>query len=63
LLTLNRGHWAIENRLQYVGDVTFEEDRSQVRTGEGPRLMASLSPSRHQPVALDRHPQHRRQAR
>ena len=37
-----RGHWAIENRLHWVRDVTYDEDRSQVRTGTGPRTMASL---------------------
>lgn len=37
-----RGHWAIENRLHWVRDVTWDEDRSQVRTGAGPRAMASL---------------------
>jgi predicted transposase YbfD/YdcC len=37
-----RGHWAIENRLHWVRDVTYDEDRSQVRTGHGPRIMASL---------------------
>lgn len=42
LLALNRGHWAIENRLHWVRDVTFDEDRSTVRTRQGPRLMASL---------------------
>jgi predicted transposase YbfD/YdcC len=42
LLSLNRGHWCIENRLHWVRDVTFDEDRSQVRVGEGPRVMATL---------------------
>lgn len=37
-----RGHWGIENRLHHVRDVTFTEDHSQVRTGTGPRVMASL---------------------
>jgi predicted transposase YbfD/YdcC len=37
-----RGHWSIENRLHWVRDVTYDEDRSQVRTGTGPRAMASL---------------------
>jgi predicted transposase YbfD/YdcC len=37
-----RGHWAIENRLHWVRDVTYDEDRSQVRTNTGPRTMASL---------------------
>ena len=42
LLHLVRGHWGIENRLHWVRDVTFDEDRSQVRTGSGPRALASL---------------------
>jgi predicted transposase YbfD/YdcC len=42
LLALNRGHWSIENRLHWVRDVTFDEDRSQVRSKEGPRVMATL---------------------
>lgn len=37
-----RGHWQIENGLHWVRDVTFAEDRSQVRTGSGPQVMASL---------------------
>lgn len=42
LLKLNRGHWSIENRLHHVRDVTFDEDRSQVRKRGAPHLMASL---------------------
>jgi predicted transposase YbfD/YdcC len=42
LLELNRAHWGIENKLHWVRDVTFDEDRSQVRTGNGPRIMAGL---------------------
>ena len=42
LLEYNRGHWEIENRVHYVRDVTFDEDRSQVRIGKGPRVMASI---------------------
>jgi hypothetical protein len=30
---LVRGQWEIENRLHWVREVVFEEDRSQVRTG------------------------------
>ena len=37
-----RGHWAIENKLHYVRDVTFDEDRSQNRTAGGPQVMATL---------------------
>jgi len=42
LLALNRGHWGIENKLHYVRDVTFDEDRSRVRKKAGPHVMASL---------------------
>ena len=35
LLSLSRGHWGIENRLHWVRDVTFDEDRSQVRGKPG----------------------------
>jgi predicted transposase YbfD/YdcC len=37
-----KGHWEIENRLHWVRDVTYQEDRSLVRTGNAPRVMASL---------------------
>jgi predicted transposase YbfD/YdcC len=42
LLQLNRGHWSIENRLHWIRDVTFDEDRSQIRAGTGPQVMACL---------------------
>ncbi len=42
LLDLLRGHWTIENRVHYVRDRTFDEDRSQVRTGHTPQVMATL---------------------
>jgi predicted transposase YbfD/YdcC len=37
-----RAHWGIENRLHWVRDVTYDEDRSQVRTGNAPQVMATL---------------------
>ncbi len=37
-----RCHWEIENRLHWVRDVTYQEDKSLVRTGNAPRVMASL---------------------
>ncbi|MGL5828905.1 MAG: ISAs1 family transposase [Angustibacter sp.] len=37
-----RGHWTIENALHWTRDVTFDEDRSQTRTANGPRIMATL---------------------
>lgn len=42
LLDLARGHWGIENRLHWVRDVTFDEDRGQVRSGAAPQVMAAL---------------------
>ncbi|MBA3488719.1 MAG: ISAs1 family transposase, partial [Longispora sp.] len=42
LATWVRGHWHIENRLHWVRDVTYQEDKSLVRTGNAPRVMATL---------------------
>lgn len=41
LLHAWRGHWQIEG-LHWIRDVTFDEDLSQVRTGQAPHVMASL---------------------
>lgn len=37
-----RRHWAIENKIHWVRDVTYREDSSRVRTGSRPRTMATL---------------------
>ena len=42
LMELWREHWHIENKLHYVRDVTFKEDKSQVRKGKIPEVMAAL---------------------
>jgi len=42
LETLWRGHWTIENRKQYVRDVTLGEDHNQMHTGNAPRVLATL---------------------
>jgi hypothetical protein len=42
LLSFNRGHWGIENRLHWVRDVTFGEDGCRMRTGDGPQNLAAL---------------------
>jgi predicted transposase YbfD/YdcC len=42
LIKLWREHWHIENRLHWVRDVTFDEDRSQVRAGHIPEVMAAI---------------------
>jgi predicted transposase YbfD/YdcC len=36
LAAIIRGHWMIEDRLHWVRDMDFDEDRSQVRTASGP---------------------------
>jgi hypothetical protein len=52
VLALLRGHWGIENRLHYVRDVTFDEDRSQARCGAIPQILAAC---RNLALALLRH--------
>jgi predicted transposase YbfD/YdcC len=42
LLALVRGHWHIENQSHGGRDVTFDEDRSQVRCGHISPVMAGL---------------------
>jgi predicted transposase YbfD/YdcC len=42
LAAIIRGHWAIEDRLHWVRDMDYDEDRSQIRTASAPRVMASL---------------------
>ena len=42
LLALKRGHWAIENGLHRVKDVTLGEDQSTLHRGQGPTVMAFL---------------------
>lgn len=37
-----RGHWAIENKLHHVRDVTFDEDRHRARTGQRPVVLATM---------------------
>lgn len=37
-----QGHWAIENSVHHVRDVTQGEDASRIRRGAGPQLMAAL---------------------
>jgi predicted transposase YbfD/YdcC len=41
LLALSRAHWGIENRLHYVRDVSYGEDRSRAHVGNTPQAMAA----------------------
>jgi predicted transposase YbfD/YdcC len=42
LLKLVRDHWAIENELHHVRDVTLREDACRVRSGAAPQVLAAL---------------------
>lgn len=37
-----RGHWTVENTVHWCRDVTFNEDKSQVRTRNTPAVLAAL---------------------
>lgn len=37
-----REHWGIENSVHWVRDVTYDEDRSMIRTATAPQVMATL---------------------
>jgi predicted transposase YbfD/YdcC len=43
LIALTRGHWGIEGGLHQRRDVTLGEDRSQVRQGRAPQVLACLN--------------------
>lgn len=42
LLRWIRTHWAIENQLHHVRDVTFEEDQCRARKGGSAQMLAAL---------------------
>jgi hypothetical protein len=42
LLSINRGHWSIENRCHYVIDWNYDEDSRRIRTGHCPENMSRL---------------------
>lgn len=37
-----RNHWSVENTLHHTLDVTFTEDKSRIRKGNGPEIIAAL---------------------
>jgi predicted transposase YbfD/YdcC len=55
-----RGHREIGNRLAWVRDATYQEDKSLVRTGNAPRCDGLAAQPGHRPAALGRPGQHRR---
>jgi predicted transposase YbfD/YdcC len=56
LLSLWREHWHIENRLHWVRDVTFGEDKCRVKLGHGPQNLAAF---RNAAISLLRHAGHK----
>ena len=42
MLTSIRGHWAIENSLHWVLDMSFFDDQSRIRKGNAPHVMSIL---------------------
>jgi predicted transposase YbfD/YdcC len=42
LAIITRGHWGIENRLHWVRDAVFGEDRCRVRSGQAPQVLAAM---------------------
>ena len=53
ILSLNRGHWEIENRLHYVRDFTYDEDRNRVRAKRLRRNLACLANAAISIIRLD----------
>ena len=42
VLATNRGHWTIENECHYIIDWNYDEDRSRIRKGNGPKNITRL---------------------
>lgn len=40
ILKVTRDHWAIENKLHWVLDMTYDDDQSRIRKGNAPQNMA-----------------------
>lgn len=57
LLALNRGHWGIENKLHWVRDMVFEEDRCRIRTPHGPQQLATVRNAVIAVCRVNNHPQ------
>ena len=53
LPALNRGHWAIENRLRHVRDVSYDEDRLRIRSGRSLGQAERPRPNKRAPARND----------
>ena len=42
LLSWWRGHWGIENKVHWVRDETFGEDRCRIRTKSAPHILSTI---------------------
>jgi len=42
VLSINRGHWCIENQCHWSLDWNYDEDRGRIRTGHGPENVSRL---------------------
>lgn len=42
LINLWRGHWGIENRLHWLRDTAWQEDRCRIRVGAAPQNLAAF---------------------
>ena len=42
ILKQKTDYWAIENKVHYITDMVFGEDRSTIRAKHGPRVMSGL---------------------
>jgi predicted transposase YbfD/YdcC len=55
LLALKRGHWAIENGLHRVKDVSLGEDQRLIHQGQGPTVLALLREASRAPFSDGQH--------
>jgi predicted transposase YbfD/YdcC len=53
-----KGHWEIENKLHWVRDVTYQEDKSLVRTGKRTQGHGHAAQPGHQPATTRRPQEH-----
>ena len=52
-------HWSIENKIHWVRDVTYDEDRSPISTGTGQQVRVRFAQREYQRLTPQRLQQHR----